>query len=307
MESKVEAPLKAGDRRDAANFVPEAFAAKMNPGKGDHMGTEQGTVTLEAELLIPDVPGVEQTYPATLPAPKLHARWIEDEGVSLTFIEIGDIAMHVETTDDDLAWHLHVGGHDGPPLEGTPWDEKTTEALLLWMEEFAGKVHACLEMIDADIFDAIDLFEAGATSAPLSSSGFEPEDWAAFKKEDFLVFRVTAPGEAEPQIWTGTGAAWHLHDEDRDGDAELLWVPPGAEDHIHLGSVILSPETGLPATFANPGIDWSDVGMSEDDAMDWLLREHRNCVWASDIHDAVTEQVLNMLAGFSLPVVSPHR
>jgi hypothetical protein len=279
----------------------------MNAGKGNHMASEHDAEILEAELLIPDLPKLVRRYPASLPTPKLHARWIEDEGVSLAFIEIGDIAMHVETTDDDLAWHLHVGGHDGPPLDGTPWNEKTTKALLLWMEEFAGKVHACLETIDDDIFDAIDLFEAGATSASLSSSGFDPDEWATFKKKDFLVFRVAAPGQAEPQIWTGTGDAWHLHDEERDGDAELLWTPPGTEDPIHLGAVIISPETGLPATFANPGISWNDVGMTEDDAMDWLLREHRNCVWASTIHDALTEAVLNMLAGFSAPVVSPHR
>lgn len=279
----------------------------MNAGKGNHMASETNALTLEAELLIPDVPAIEQAYPASLPTPKLHARWIEDEGVSLTFIEIGDIAMHVETTDEDLSWHLHVGGHDGPPLDGTPWDEQTTEALLLWMEEFASKVHVCMETIDEDIFDAIDLFEAGATSAPFSAAGLEPEDWASYKKEDFLVFRVAAPGQAEPQIWTGTGDAWHLHDEERDGDAELLWTPPGAEDHIHLGAVIMSPETGLPATFANPAINWDEVGMAEDDAMDWLLREHRNCVWASAIHDAITEEVLKMLAGFTAPVVSPHR
>lgn len=271
------------------------------------MGTEQSAVTLEAELLIPDLPALVWKYPAALPTPKLHARWIDEEEVTLTFIEIGDIAMHVETTDDDVAWHLHVGGHDGPPLEGTPWDEKTTEALLEWMAEFAGKVHACLGMVDEDIFDAVDLFETGATSASLSPASFEPEDWARFTRKDFLVFRVSIPGHAEPQIWTGAGDGWHLHDEDRDGDAELLWTPPGAEDHIHLGAVLISPETGLPATFANPGINWDDVGMSEDDAMDWLLREHRNCVWASTIHDALTEAVLNLLAGFTKPVVSPHR
>ncbi|GGE90802.1 hypothetical protein [Mycetocola zhadangensis] len=273
------------------------------------MGTEQDVVTLEAELLLPDLPELLAPYPASLPEPRLHARWIIDEELTLTFIEIGDIAMHVETTDDDVAWHLHVGGHDGPPLEGTPWDEPTTALLLEWMAEFVGKVHACIEMIDDDIFDAVDLFEAGATSAQLSPASFEPEDWARFTRNDFKLFRVSIPGHAEPQIWTGSGDAWHMHDEERNGDAELLWAPPGSEDenHIHLGAVIISPETGLPATFANPGINWDDVGMAEDEAMDWLLREHRNCVWASTIHDALTEEVLKVLAGFTAPVPSPHR
>jgi len=271
------------------------------------MASDTGTTILETELVLPDVPKLKRRYPASLPTPKLHARWIEDEELSLTFIEIGDVALHVETTDDDVVWHLHADGHEGPLLDGTPWNEKTTTALLLWMEEFAARVHSCLESIDEDIFDAIDLFEAGATSAPLSPAGFDPEEWATFTKKDFQVFRVAAEGQAEPQIWTGAGEGWHLHDEERDGDAELLWTPAGSDDHIHLGAVIVSPETGLAATFANPGIDWSEIGMSEVDAMDWLLREHRNCVWASTVHDAVTEAVLKMLAGFSAPVPSPHR
>ncbi|MCP2032631.1 hypothetical protein L1277_002741 [Okibacterium sp. HSC-33S16] len=271
------------------------------------METQQDAVTLEAELLLPDLPAVEWTYPATLPTPKLHARWIIDEELTLTFIEIGDIAMHVETTDEDTAWHLHVGGHDGPPLEGTPWDEATTEALLQWMAEFVGKVHACIEMVDDDIYDAVDLFEAGATAAQPSAASFEPEDWKRFRPSDFKVFRVRIPGHAEPQVWTGAGDAWHMHDEERNGDAELLWTPAEGDEPTHLGAVILSPETGLPATFANPGINWDDVGMAEDDAMDWLLREHRNCVWASTVHDALTEEVLQVLAGFTTAVPSPHR
>jgi len=271
------------------------------------MASERDPEILETELLIPDVPKVVHRYPSTLPTPRLHARWIEEEGLSLAFIEIGDVALHVETTDDDVVWHLHADGHEGPLLEGTPWSAKTTSALLLWMEEFAGKVHACLDMIDEDIFDAIDLFEAGATSAPLSPVGYDPDEWASFTKKDFQVFTVTAPGQADPQIWTGNGEGWHLHDEDRDGDAELLWSAPGSEDHVHLGAVIVSSETGLAATFASPTVDWDEIGMSESDAMDWLLREHRNCVWASTIHDAVTEEVLKMLAGFTKPVVSPHR
>lgn len=271
------------------------------------MASEQDAVTLEAELLLPEVPELTSAYPASLPTPTLHARWLEEEEVTLTFIEIGDIAMHVESTDDDVEWHLHVGGHDGPPLDGTPWDEKTTEELLNWMSEFVAKVHACIEMVDEDIYDAVDLFEAGATTAQLSAASFEPEDWKRFTPADFKVFRVTVPGHAEPQIWTGSGDAWHMHDEDRNGDAELLWTPPNVEEPIHLGAVIISPETGLPATFANPGINWDDVGMSEDDAMDWLLREHRNCVWASTVHDALTEEVLKVLAGFAPAVPSPHR
>jgi len=271
------------------------------------MTSEADPVILETELLIPDLPKQVRRFPPSLPAPRLHARWIEEEEVSLAFIEIGDVAMHVETTDDDVVWHLHADGHEGPILEGTPWDDTTTEALLAWMEEFAANVHVFIESIDEDIADAIDLFEAGATSAPLSSSGFDPEEWAAFRKKDFQVFRVAAPGEAEPQIWTGSGEAWHLHDDERDGDAELLWSADGSEDHLHLGTVIVSPETGLPATFADPSVNWDEIGMTEADAMDWLLREHRNCEWATALHESFTEAVLRMLAGLTPPLISPHR
>lgn len=264
-------------------------------------------VMLETELLLPEIPDTQWRYPASLPHPHLHARWDDEDEATLVFIEIGDIAMHLEVVDDDVAWHLHVGGHDGPPLDGTPWDASTTDALLLWAAEFAEKAHACLAFVEDDVFDAIDLFEAGATFAPFSGVGMAPEELAGVSKNDFKIFHVESPGHPEPQIWTGNGDGMHLHPEDRDGEAELLWTPPGAEEHIHIGAVLINEETGLPGTFASPGVNWGDVGMTETDAMDWLLREHRNCEWASEVHDLVIERILDVLAGFDTAVVSTRR
>ncbi|MCU1505937.1 MAG: hypothetical protein JWP05_906 [Microbacteriaceae bacterium] len=222
--------------------------------------------------------------PAALSEPELFAEWLEDEHVVALYVEFEHGQLHVDCSSSGIEHHFH--DRVGESSQTSPWPSVETEVLIEWASMLASEVFARMPNLMEDIEEAAAWYEAGY---PLYVCETDPA---------FLdLLEVEIEGEILTLPWLGSGQVGQEHLDGDNHPVALLWNPVNEKPDRAIATAWLDPATGEPATAAEPGVDWDDVGLPADEVLVWLEGTYLNNHISPDPESAIIQAVLRRMGG----------
>jgi hypothetical protein len=197
------------------------------------------------------------SLPRGLERPEVDAEYVDDERTTIVSVHFEQGQLHLEVTDDRLEFHYHRA--NGDETEVSPFSPAQTEPLLAWAKVFAEDVHALMPGLLDDASEAAAWHDAGYTIYVCET---DPAQL------DLLEVRIE--GEILVLPWLGAGTVDQDHDEGDNHPIVLLWSATESSEPRAIARAWLDPRTGEPASAGLPGVDWTEVGLPENEALAWL-------------------------------------
>lgn len=231
-----------------------------------------------------DKRAAEITLPARLSRPELYAEWDETQLVCSLFVEFEDGQLHLDRSEAGIDFHFHDRSGESSTI--SPWPERDSAALVEWASVLAGEFFGRMPELMEDIQEAAAWQEAGY---PLYVCETDPA---------FLdLLEVEIEGEILTLPWLGSGQVGQEHLEGDNHLVALMWNPEDAEPDRMIARAWLEPSTGAPATEAEPGVDWTAVGLPADEVLSWLEGTYLNHHIIPDAEAALIRAALNRMGG----------
>lgn len=222
--------------------------------------------------------------PGALRHPELDAQWDDETNSTSVSIEYRRGQFHAEVDDDGIAYHFH--DLRGDQTDRSPFARADQKPFLDWALAFAADVHAIMPGLEEDAAEAVAWHEAGYA---LYVCETEPAQL------DLL--EVDIEGEVLTLPWLGAGTVEQEHTDGDDHPIQLLWTPtPDAADRP-IARAWLDPRTDSPRTAGLPGVEWTAVGLAEDEVLSWLEGVYLNQHIIEDPASAVILAALKRMAG----------
>lgn len=223
--------------------------------------------------------------PARFSDPDLYADWDPDEGLSSMFVDFEDGQLHLESRGDAVDFHFHDAV--GDDTDRSPWPAGDTAVLIEWASLLLADFHALLPGLFDDITEAAAWHEAGF-------------DLYVCEVEDPVqldLIEIEVEGELMTLPWLGAGAVANDHVEGEGHPIALYWGAGDSEPDLPIAEAWLHPETEEPLTRAVGGIDWSEIGLPEDEVLEWLKGIYLNHHVIPAAEGTLLEAVLRRLGG----------
>ena len=240
--------------------------------------------TLRVVLNLGEKRAARLTLPTGLDAPELDAEWDEEAGVTAVSVNFDRGQLHLDVSDDGAEHHFHRA--NGDVTDVSPFSRHQTPVLLEWATAFALDVHALMPGLEQDSVEAAAWHEAGYT---LYVCETEPAQL------DLL--DVEIEGEILMLPWLGAGTVDQEHADGDNHPIELLWTPSETAPERPIARAWLDPRTDQPKASGLPGVDWSEVGLPEEEALAWLRDAYLNHHVIEDPASAVFYAALERIAG----------
>jgi hypothetical protein len=223
--------------------------------------------------------------PPRLRQPDVFAEWHEDDSAITLFVGYDDGQLHLDVTDGRIEHHFH--GEVGEASDDSPWDAADTAILLAWSSALAGNFLARMPDLMEDIEEAAAWQEEGY---PLYVCETEPTT--------LDLIEVEIEGEILTLPWLGSGHVGQDHLEGDNHPIALLWNPDehGDPDRM-IARAWLDPVSGDPVTEAEPGADWTAVGLERDEVLSWLEGIYLNHHITPDAEIELIHAVLERMGG----------
>jgi hypothetical protein len=231
--------------------------------------------------------------PTALAKPELFAEWLEDEQVAALYVEFEHGQLHVDCSSSGIEYHFH--DRVGESSQTSPWPAAETGVLVEWASMLASGFFARMPDLIEDIEEAAAWHEAGY---PLYVCETDPA---------YLdLLEVEIEGEILTLPWLGSGQVGQEHLEGDNHPVALFWNPvqaspdqsgPEMSPGLAIATARLDPDTGEPATAAEPGVDWDAVGLPADEVLAWLEGTYLNNHINPDPESAIIQAVLRRMGG----------
>lgn len=222
--------------------------------------------------------------PSGLEHPEVDAEWDEEAGVTAISVNYEHAQLHLDVTDDGAEHHFHRA--DGDATDVSPFTRHQTPVLLEWATAFGRDVHALMPKLEHDAVEAAAWHEAGYT---LYVCETEPAQ--------LDLVDVEIEGEILMLPWLGAGSVDQQHTEGDNHPIELLWTPGTDTPDRPIAKAWLDPRTEEPMAAGLPGVDWTEIGLPEDEALAWLSDAYLNHHVIEDPASAVFYAALLRIAG----------
>ena len=228
--------------------------------------------------------------PRALEHPDLDAEWDEESGTTAVSVEFRRGQLHLDVNDDGIDYHFH--NMRGETSDRSPFARADAAPLLEWALAFAADVHALMPGLEEDAVEAAAWHDNGYSIYVCES---EPAQL------DLL--EIDIEGEILTLPWLGSGGVDQQHVDGDDHPIELLWNPQGAEPDRPIARAWLDPRSEKPRCASVPGVDWTSVGLSEQEVLSWLEGIYLNHHVIEDPASAVFVAALERIGGVdgSLP------
>jgi hypothetical protein len=226
---------------------------------------------------------------AAMPLPRgfeqteIDAEWDEEASITAVTIDHPRGQMHLDVSADGVDFHYHRPNGDTTDL--SPFGREAA-AVLAWATAFAHDVHALMPDLEHDAVEAAAWHEAGYT---LYVCETEPAQ--------LDLIDVEIEGEILVLPWLGAGTVTQDHTEGDNHPIELLWQK--SEDAVAqpIARAWLNPRTEQPASAGIAGVDWSEVGLPENETLAWLEDVYLNHHVIEDPASAVFNAAIRRVAG----------
>ena len=242
------------------------------------------TTTLRVVLNLGEKRAASLPLPRGLENPELDAEWDDEANVTAVSVNYESGQLHLDISEDGEEHHYHRA--NGELTDNSPFTRHQTPVLLEWAIAFAKDVHALMPGLEQDAVEAAAWHEAGYT---LYVCETEPAQL------DLL--DVEIEGEILMLPWLGAGAVDQQHADGDNHPIELLWTPTGDTPDRPIARAWLDPRTDQPAAKGLPGVDWADIGLPENEALEWLTDAYLNHHVIEDPATAVFYAALERIAG----------
>ena len=104
-------------------------------------------------------------------------------------------------------------------------------------------------------------------------------------------------GELFVLPWLGSGHVDHGHIDGENHPIELLWNPEHDTPDTTIATCWLDPVTEQPRSKAEPGVDWTAVGLPQNEVLQWLEGEYLNDHVIGDPALLILHAALDRVAG----------
>ena len=242
--------------------------------------------TFRAVLNLGHIPAGGPPLPARFQHPDFDAELLEEEGTEFAafYVEFPDGQLHVEVSDDRLDHHFHDGA--GESLGSSPWPEADTEALFEWLTRQIAVILPLMPELLDDIEEAAEWCYIGL---PVYARDYEPVP--------LEIIEVQVEGDLLMLPWLGAGEVDHTHLDGPDQPIALLWTPEHEPAEVPIARAWLDSETGHPASAAEPGIDWTAIGLPEAEVLAWFEGFYLNHQVIADPRDLIRRAAMKRIAG----------
>jgi hypothetical protein len=215
--------------------------------------------------------------------------WDPDEALSSVFIDFEDGQLHLETRGEGVDFHFHTAA--GEETDRSPWPASDSAVLTEWASLLTADFHALMP----DLLD--DISEAAAWH----EEGFDLYVCEVEDPVQLDLLEIEVEGELLTLPWLGAGSVSNDH---IDGDGHpivLYWGAGTADPDVPIAEARLDPDTDEPVTRGIPGVDWGQVGLPEDEVLDWLKGIYLNHHVIPAAEGTLLDAVLRRLGGLDAP------
>jgi hypothetical protein len=221
--------------------------------------------------------------PARFAQPILDAQWMEDGAAIYIGFEGGE--LHFDVSAAGMQHHFH--DPDGTDSDTSPWPQDDTAALLAWAVPFVTHVAPILEELTMDAAEAAEWSALGLTV--YATSPAEPVQ--------LEVVDLELEGEQLMLPWLGAGHVGHDHIDGPNHPIALLWNVNHEDPNEQLATAWTDPASGQPAVLARPQVDWTAVGLPEQEVLEWLEGLYLNHHLLADPEELILRAGLERIAG----------
>lgn len=220
--------------------------------------------------------------------PELFADWDPDEGLSSLFASFEEGELHVESRGGIVDSHFHTQGGE---TARSPWPAADTAILIRWASLLLGDFHALLPGLFDDITEAAEWHEAG-----LDLYVCEVEDPVQLD-----LIEVEVEGELMTLPWLGAGTVSNDHVEGEGHRVALYWGEGDTEPDLPIAEAWLGDDPEEPLTKAVAGVDWVQIGLPEEEVLEWLKSIYLNHHVIPAAEGTLLNAALRRLGGLDAP------
>ena len=212
------------------------------------------TTTFRAVLDLGILPLDVPALPARFGRPEIDISLDEEDGTHGVYFDFADGQLHLEVGDDEAGYHFHDAL--GADTETSPWPDADTEAVFSWASQIAAHVTPLIpELLDS----ADEAAEWQRMGLPLYARDYDPVP--------LEIIEVEVVGELLKLPWLGSGHVDHQHADGPDHQIVLLWNAEHITAETPIASAWTDSVTGNPKARSMPGVDWTAVGLPEDEVL----------------------------------------
>ncbi len=225
------------------------------------------------------------TLPARFADPELFADWDAEEGLSSLYVDFEDGQAHLETRGEGVDSHFH--DPKGEETDRSPWPAADTAVLIEWASLLLSDFHARQPGLLDDINDAAAWHEEGF-------------DLYVCEVEDPVqldLIEIEVEGELMTLPWLGAGTVANDHVEGEGHRVALYWAPSDSEPDRPIAEVWLGDDPEEPMAKAVAGVEWLEIGLPEDEVLDWLKSIYLNHHVIPAAEGTLLDSVLRRLGG----------
>lgn len=239
---------------------------------------------LRAVLFLGNKRAAAVTLPARFSDPDLLADWDPDDGLSSLFVDYEDGQLHLETRGESVDFHFHTAA--GDETDRSPWPASDTAVLTEWASLLITDFHALLP----------DLFDDISQAAAWHEAGFDLYVCEVEDPVQLDLVEIEVEGELLTLPWLGAGTVSNDHIEGDGHPIVLYWGAGSTEPDVPIAEARLDADE-QPVTRAVAGVDWTEIGLPEDEVLDWLKGIYLNHHVIPAAEGTLLDAVLRRLGG----------
>ncbi len=222
--------------------------------------------------------------PRALQHPELDAEWDDEARATAVSVDYDRGQLHLDVSDDGVEYHFHA--RDGEATDRSPFSRADSAPLLEWSLAFAADVHSLMPGLEEDAGEAAAWHDEGYTVYVCETEPAQLD-----------VLEVDIEGEILTLPWLGSGSVDQRHVEGENHPIELLWNPRDEEPDRPIARAWLDPRKDEPRCASVPGVDWTEVGLTEKEVLAWLEGIYLNHHVIEDPASAIFLAALERVAG----------
>jgi hypothetical protein len=242
------------------------------------------TTTFRAVLDLGILPLDLPPLPRHFERPDIDVSLDEEAGTHGVYFNFADGQLHLEISHDQAGYHFHNAS--GEDSDESPWSDADTEAVFAWASVIAAHVTPLIPDLLEDVDEAAEWQQLGL---PVYARDYEAVP--------LQIIEVEVEGELLMLPWLGSGHIDHQHSEGPDHPIVLLWNAEHITADTAIASAWTDPTTGNPKAEGRPGVDWTAVGLPEEEVLTWLEGLYLNHHVIADPASLIIRAALDRIAG----------